>query len=104
MAGPSSPRLGESLQLRPQHALLVGAQRNPEPSRRLSELLREGAPDVETARADVLRLLREIFRYDPETFPDSAVDPVTELTVVADGFGYRAELPRLALVASGTKR
>lgn len=68
------------------------------------ELLREGAPDVETARADVLRLLREIFRYDPETFPDSAVDPVTELTVVADGFGYRAELPRLALVASGTKR
>ncbi|WP_037335940.1 class I SAM-dependent methyltransferase [Saccharomonospora piscinae] len=68
------------------------------------ELLRGAAPTADAARADTLGLLREIFRYTPDEIPESATGAVTELTVVADGSGHRAELPRIALVASGTKR
>ncbi|TNM27783.1 methyltransferase domain-containing protein [Streptomyces sedi] len=61
--------------------------------------LEPASPGREPAAA-VERALREVFTYPASTLPASAVP---EVTVRADGPRFRAELPRVALVARGHK-
>jgi SAM-dependent methyltransferase len=66
-------------------------------------LLGEGSGEP-AATADLLDLLRRCFLLDPrELPPDAGPDAVAEVTVRPYAGGYVAVLPRVALVAVGTK-
>lgn len=54
-------------------------------------------------RARVLDVLDEVFRYTPDELPGDGSETVTRITADPDGSGYRAELPRVALLATATK-
>lgn len=66
-------------------------------------LIADAAESPGAARELVLRLLRDIFRYSDADIPHDAPDAVQTLTVHRAGSRFRAELPRVALLATGTK-
>jgi SAM-dependent methyltransferase len=60
--------------------------------------------DERAAKVELLELLRRCFLLDPLELPtDAGPDSVAEVTVRRQGGGYVAVLPRVALVAVGTK-
>ncbi|WP_242569410.1 class I SAM-dependent methyltransferase [Streptomyces sp. NP-1717] len=66
-------------------------------------LITEAAQSRADARDTVLCMLRDIFRYTDADLPYDAPGAVRDLTVHRAGARFRAELPRVALLATGTK-